>query len=156
MTGAGAILFVDDDATLREAVVSTLETGGYRVWAASDGQAALELYRAHRSEIDVIVSDVLMPKLDGRGLYDAVRQQDPTVRFVFSTGEGVRAAALLETLEADVPILAKPWTLGAFMRAIGTSTQSAAVSGVDPVKRRLGPTPLRAFAARNRTAEANR
>jgi len=156
MTGPGTILFVDDDATLCEAVVSTLETGGYRVLAASDGQAALELYRAHRSEIDVIVSDVLMAKLDGRGLYDAVRQQDPTVPFVFSTGEGVRAAALLETLDADVPILAKPWTLGAFMRAIGTTTKSATVSGVDPMKRRLGTTPLRVFAARNRAAEASR
>ena len=119
------ILFVEDDDTLRMGAVSALETLGYSVLAAPNGEAALELYRVHRADIDVIVSDVLMPKMDGRGLYDAVRQYDTTVRFVFSTGQGVRAAEVLGVLGSEVPLLAKPWTLGALTRAIGRAVNTA-------------------------------
>jgi DNA-binding response OmpR family regulator len=122
----GTILFVEDDDTLRAGVVSALGALGYDVLAAPDGEVALDLFRTHRSEIDVIVSDVLMPKLDGRGLYDAVREESTTVRFVFSTGQGARAAEVLGALGSDVPLLAKPWTLGELMRAIGRALSPVA------------------------------
>lgn len=119
------ILLVEDDDTLRAGAVSALEALGYSVLAAPNEQTAIELYQAHRPEIDVIVSDVLPPDRGCCAINDAVRRDGTTVRLVFPCGEGVRAADVMGELGSDVPLLTEPWRLGEIMRAVGVSVRAA-------------------------------
>jgi two-component system cell cycle sensor histidine kinase/response regulator CckA len=122
---ADTILFVDDDRTLLLGAKSALQSIGYTVHTATDGEQALAVYEAHRREIDIVVSDVVMPNMDGRELYEAIRSNNQTVRFVFSTGHGVLAAEILGGLDSDVPLLSKPWTLGQLTRAVAEAMNTA-------------------------------
>ncbi|PYP96691.1 MAG: hypothetical protein DMD34_04995, partial [Gemmatimonadetes bacterium] len=63
--GTEAILLVEDDQTLRIAAQQLLSTVGYRVITAVDGQAGLDAFHAHRSELHLVITDVVMPKLSG-------------------------------------------------------------------------------------------
>ena len=134
------ILFVGNDETLLAGATIALEALGYTVYSAHDGETALELYEAHRGEIDVIVSDVLMPRMDGRELYHAVRRNDRTTRFVFSTGHGVLAAEIVGGLDSDVSLLAKPWTLGQLTRAIAGAVHTARAAYGEKAVFRKTPT----------------
>ena len=108
MAKAPTILIVDDDEPLREALRMILEAEGYEAFAVSNGREALTWMESHRP--DAIVSDILMPEMDGYDFYRAVRARKAWVAmpFVFLTvmtahEDGVRA----RTLGADA-YLTKP------------------------------------------------
>ncbi|HWP37209.1 MAG TPA: CHASE3 domain-containing protein, partial [Gemmatimonadales bacterium] len=71
--GTGTILLAEDDAGVRRAARRALEGQGYSVLVAQDGEEALELYRANRRTIGLVISDLVMPKLGGRQLAEALR-----------------------------------------------------------------------------------
>ncbi len=108
--GTETILVADDLAALRRVAQRMLERLGYRVLVAADGEEALALFRAHRGEIDLIVSDLSMPRLGGLELYRAVRREDGRVRFLFSSGY-TPAEAGADPEPVSVPFLLKPWTV---------------------------------------------
>jgi two-component system cell cycle sensor histidine kinase/response regulator CckA len=84
--GQETILLVDDEAIIRNLGKTILQRYGYRVLLAVDGVEALEVYTAHRAEIDLVILDLTMPRLSGQ---DALRQLlllDPAVRVLFSSG----------------------------------------------------------------------
>lgn len=119
------ILVVDDDEALLEVMATVLEASGYSVLSAHDGVSALEMYESHAGDIDVVVSDVAMPRMNGRQLYDTLVPKDSTTRFVFSTGDRVLAAEILGELGSEVPLLSKPWTIGQLTRAIAEAMRNA-------------------------------
>jgi CheY-like chemotaxis protein len=80
------VLVVDDDHMVRLMVQMGLERDGFDVWLASNGRAAIDLYRKHRDTIDVVLLDVRMPGLDGPATLDALRQINPEVRACFMSG----------------------------------------------------------------------
>jgi PAS domain S-box-containing protein len=95
------ILVVEDAAATRQAVVCGLETLGYRVLEAGNGQEALVAFEQHSGEIELVLSDVVMPEMSGQALFQALRQRDPAVSVVLMTGhplegqiEGLRAQGL--------------------------------------------------------------
>ncbi len=98
------VLVVEDERSLRTATREILERNGYMVLDAADGNAALELSRDHIGVIDVLLTDVVMPHMQGTELADAVRLQRPEVVVVYMTGyakeafrdRGVRPVALVE------------------------------------------------------------
>ncbi len=71
------VLVADDEARLRALLVVALRQHGFVVWLAADGQEAVEMYRDHRPEIDLVVLDVGMPGLDGRDALRALREINP-------------------------------------------------------------------------------
>ncbi len=79
--GRETILMVEDQAEVLDAGQAMLEGLGYRVMTAANGEEAVEVYRAHRAEIDLVLTDMVMPKMGGHALYEALRQID-------SGGEG--------------------------------------------------------------------
>jgi len=109
-TGSETILVAEDEAPVRRAATRLLERLGYTVITASDGEEALQLFRAHASAVSLVLSDIVMPRMGGRALYDAVRREGYDVKFLFSSGYG---GDQLEDLEADGgPLLIrKPWSL---------------------------------------------
>jgi PAS domain S-box-containing protein len=80
------ILVVDDEESIREITRGTLETFGYRVVLASDGTEALAAYAEHRGEIRAVLTDMMMPFMDGPSTIRALRKLDPTVRIIAASG----------------------------------------------------------------------
>ncbi len=110
-TGSETILVAEDEAALRSTARRALERFGYTVLTASNGAEALSIYRANRTAVRLIITDLVMPKLGGRALYEAVRREDEAVRFIFASGYSAVDARERETLDPRVPFLRKPWTL---------------------------------------------
>jgi CheY-like chemotaxis protein len=85
--GAGTILVVEDDALVRASSCLILQRNGYRILEAVSPQAALELWAAHRAEIDLVFTDVVMPGgLTGRELADKLRADRADLRVLFTSG----------------------------------------------------------------------
>jgi CheY-like chemotaxis protein len=85
---APGILIADDMALILTMLKFELERRGLTVWLAVDGEDALDLYRSHHDEIDLVLLDVQMPGLDGPQTLEALRQLNPGVVACFMTGGG--------------------------------------------------------------------
>ncbi len=84
--GSGLVLVVDDHPALRLAARRILELAGYRVLTATDGLDGVEVFDAHRADISLVLLDMSMPRLDGRGAFLAMRALDPGVPILLTTG----------------------------------------------------------------------
>ena len=81
------VLVVDDEAGIREVIAAILTEYGYQTLAAADGAEALSLYLQRSADVKLVLTDILMPNLDGVGLCRALRRINPQVRIVASTGQ---------------------------------------------------------------------
>jgi len=107
---APSVLVVDDDPLIADLVAQVLADEGYAVRRAADGLAALAA--VERAQPDLIVSDVMMPRLDGHGLLARLRARGDRTPFVFvSAGQAVQA-------RPDVAFVAKPFDLDRLLRAV--------------------------------------
>ena len=92
MTAAGekdaalCVLLVDDEQAVRRIGERALHHAGFRVLLAENGRRAVELYREHRAEIALVVLDMTMPEMNGADTFEALRQMDPEVRVLLSSG----------------------------------------------------------------------
>ncbi len=102
------VLFVEDEDPVRRAGRRVLERCGYRVLLAENGRKALELLEAHRAEISLVVTDVIMPEVGGAELYEATSDWKPRPAFLFTSGYSPHAVGG-SALDGDVPFLRKPW-----------------------------------------------
>jgi len=84
--GGGGIMLVDDEAIIRLSGHCLLEELGYQVYLAEDGEQALELYAREREQIRLVILDMVMPKLSGKETFLRLRELDPGVRVLFSSG----------------------------------------------------------------------
>ncbi|MCG3159090.1 MAG: Sensor histidine kinase RcsC [Acidobacteria bacterium] len=113
------ILVVDDEASVREITRTTLEAFGYRVLVAREGAEAVTLYTAHQDEIEAVLTDMMMPQMDGPAMIRELQKINPQVRIIASSGlaEGERAA---EAAELGVKtFLPKPYNAERLLKAIG-------------------------------------
>lgn len=86
VAGSGTVLLVEDEKIVRNAVAQMLLAAGYRVLAARDGEEALITARAHGEEIDVVMTDIVMPKMGGTELAEALGRQLPAVPVLYTSG----------------------------------------------------------------------
>jgi CheY-like chemotaxis protein len=84
--GGGTILIVEDEQLMLRLVEKVLLQHGYQVLVASDGEEAIEVYRRHKLEIDVVLLDVDLPKLTGWDVLLKMKEENPDVRVVIATG----------------------------------------------------------------------
>jgi len=105
------ILVVEDDVDLLHMTRRALERLRYRVLVAGDGERALVLFREHEPQIDLVLSDVRLPKLDGLGLYRSVRERNDQVKFVLSSGSTSADLRSGGELDPSIPFIRKPWNL---------------------------------------------
>jgi CheY-like chemotaxis protein len=84
--GRETILIVDDEETIRALVKDILEEKGYVVHGAADGSAAVDLYREKGTSIDLVILDMTMPGMGGRETFEKLRELNPGVRVILSTG----------------------------------------------------------------------
>jgi PAS domain S-box-containing protein len=112
------ILVVDDEAAVRELAKNVLETFGYRALVASDGAEAMAIYAERRGEIELVVTDLMMPVMDGPATIRALQRLDPKVKIIAVSGLSGNGR-MLEAAHAGVKsFLPKPYTADRFLKAI--------------------------------------
>jgi CheY-like chemotaxis protein len=116
------ILVVDDDAVNRQAMALLLEREGHQVVAVENGLEAMERIGDRDGTFDAIVSDLQMPRLGGRAMYEQLVNSRPLVakRFVFVTGDQARGESRSFLENCGQPSVIKPYDLGELINAIGT------------------------------------
>jgi CheY-like chemotaxis protein len=107
---AAAVLVVEDEPAVRDLVVRILREDGYEVLAAEDGQHALGLLDGREGPPDLVVTDVLMPRMNGRQLGDALRQMHPGLPVLYMSGDIGENIVLRQLVPDDAPFLRKPFT----------------------------------------------
>ncbi|MFT5151423.1 MAG: two-component system cell cycle sensor histidine kinase/response regulator CckA [Planctomycetota bacterium] len=115
------ILVVDDEIAVLDILASTLERGGYRVSRASDGQETIDLYRSMASEIDCVLLDLSMRRLDGVETFQAMRQIRPDARVVLSSGFSERDIKALFQGAPLAGAIRKPATMPDFLATIASA-----------------------------------
>ncbi|WP_310569879.1 ATP-binding protein [Gemmatimonas sp.] len=121
---ANGVLLVDDDLAVRTTTRRLLERHGWRVLEAPDGEAALALFRAHRDQIALVLTDVRMPVMDGVQLALAVRRIVADFPVVFFSGYDELEQHAVEGIDS-VPLIAKPFSTSELLRVL-TATVAAA------------------------------
>ncbi len=109
--GGGTILIVDDEASVREVACDALNEFGYQVFAFESGQDALAFFEKHHQQVDLVLLDLIMPRMDGRQTYQRLRRIDPDVRAVICTGYSTSEMANRVMGEGVLDFLAKPYRL---------------------------------------------
>lgn len=115
LRGTGTVLLVEDDDAVRESSAEFLSSIGYKVLCASNGERALALASEHRGRIDALVSDVVMPCLNGAELARSLTKLQPDLRVLFVSGHS-ESVIRRKGIEPDAEVLQKPYPL----RVLGT------------------------------------
>jgi two-component system cell cycle sensor histidine kinase/response regulator CckA len=110
LKGTETLLFVEDDSGVREMVVDLLEKSGYRVLSADEGESALKVLSAHGGDVDLLVSDVVMPVMGGRELWDRLRDRIPGLKVLFTSGYTEDLAVQAKDKGRRQSFLPKPYT----------------------------------------------
>ncbi len=118
------ILVVDDEESIREITRGTLETFGYRVLTASDGTEALALYADKKNEIAAVLTDMVMPFMDGPATIRALQRMNPKVRILAASGLGTGHHAGEGVLEGVAVFLNKPYTAEKLLRTLAQVLRS--------------------------------
>lgn len=118
--GTETILVVEDEEMIRSSARRVLERYGYRVILAADGEEALGLLRSQAESIHLVISDVVMPRLSGRQLHEAVLRDRIPVRFMYTSGYTALDARESSMLDSSVPFLPKPWVISDLLHRIRT------------------------------------
>jgi CheY-like chemotaxis protein len=112
------VLVVDDEERVRQVTQQSLEAFGYRVLVAEDGADALSVYLQHRAEIAIVLTDMMMPVMDGLMMIQALRRIDPKVKIVAASGladNGTVAKAANAGVQYFLP---KPYAVDIMLRVL--------------------------------------
>ncbi|HWJ17416.1 MAG TPA: response regulator [Geobacterales bacterium] len=111
LTGQGTVLLVEDEDAVRSFASRALATRGYKVLEAASGVEALEVMDRENGKIDLVVSDVVMPEMDGPTLLRHLRQRNPDIRIIFMSGYAEEAFRKNLSADENFVFLPKPFTL---------------------------------------------
>ena len=116
--GSETVLLVEDEPDVRELAEDVLKTWGYTVLKAGDPVEALGLARRHDGPIHLLMTDLIMPGMDGRGLADRLLVDRPAMKLLFVSGYADALIIHHEGLDAGAPFLQKPFTPDALVRRV--------------------------------------
>ena len=109
--GSGVALLVEDEKGVRDLTREYLEMTGYEVLVAENGHTALELAAMHAGPIDLLITDIVMPGINGRELADRVSGTRPGIKVLYMTGYTDQAVVRRGVLSESGVLLQKPFTL---------------------------------------------
>jgi two-component system cell cycle sensor histidine kinase/response regulator CckA len=118
LSGSATVLLVEDEDAVRMGGVRALQTRGYTVHEASSGVEALEVLEELEGKVDIIVSDVVMPEMDGPTLLRELRKSYPNIKFIFVSGYAEDAFAKNLPEDAQFGFLPKPFSLKQLATAV--------------------------------------
>jgi two-component system cell cycle sensor histidine kinase/response regulator CckA len=121
LSGKETVLIVDDEEMVLTLSEMVLKSRGYRVLTASSGEQALQVLGRTQSLIDLLITDMVMPKMNGRELIEKVRGLSPTTRIVCAT-----ACTRSQDIEKQLDFLTKPFTAQQLLRKVKESLTAQA------------------------------
>src|SRR5438874_2375386 len=116
--GTETVLLVEDAAAVRAVTKQVLERQGYKVLEAADGEAALQLAQRHRGPIDLLLTDVVMPRLSGRELAGQFARLRPDTRVLYASGYTDDSVVRHGILESGTAYLQKPFSPESLARKV--------------------------------------
>src|SRR6476619_6061383 len=123
LTGRGTVLLVEDEDAVRSFAARALGQRGYRVLEAATGAEALEVFTSHKGDVDLVVSDVVMPEMDGPTLMKHLRSERPDVKIIFISGYAEDAFRRNLSDKEDFMFLQKPFDLKELAAAVKAALQ---------------------------------
>ncbi|MCB1383445.1 MAG: response regulator [Notoacmeibacter sp.] len=111
LSGTATVLLVEDEDAVRMGGVRALTSRGYTVHEASSGIEALDVFEELEGQVDIVVSDVVMPEMDGPTLLGELRARQPDIKFIFVSGYAEEAFAKNLPKDAQFGFLPKPFSL---------------------------------------------
>lgn len=125
LAGRGLIMLVEDEDGVRNIAVQTLKARGYQVISAADGEEALELIIEHQGEIDLLISDVILPGIDGPNLLKKAKEYLGNARVMFISGYS--ESDLTKTLDEEraISFLAKPFRMARLAERVKEELEAA-------------------------------
>jgi two-component system, cell cycle sensor histidine kinase and response regulator CckA len=115
LQGSETILFVEDEAFVRDVTREVLSSAGYRVLAARNASEALNVYASHSDEVNLLLTDMILPGESGRALAEKLRSRNQGLRVLFVTGYTEQVAM---SGENEMEFLAKPFSTSALLMKI--------------------------------------
>jgi len=119
LQGKGTVLVVEDEPGVRNLVRMVLEGHGYTVLVARDGLEGLRVAEQHLGALDLLVTDVIMPGLNGREMAERLQASRPNLRTLFLSGYTDDAIVRHGVLSGEVPFLQKPFTPSDLAQKVG-------------------------------------
>lgn len=114
----GTILVAEDEELVRQIVVRVLTRAGFRVLEAANGRQAIDAFREHRSTIDLVILDAVMPDVGGKGAYEAIVQMAPEAKVLLSSGYAADALPEPFLQDRGLRMLPKPYRPKELLEAV--------------------------------------
>ncbi len=111
LNGSETVLLAEDEEMVRDLVSSMLEQQGCRVLAAKDGKDALDMLNDRKKPVDLLLTDVIMPDMNGKELYEAVSRRCPGLKVIYMSGYTENVVAYHGVLDPDVHFIQKPFSI---------------------------------------------
>ena len=123
--GSETVLLAEDDGRLRTLISNTLRTAGYAVFEAADGKEAFEIARAHGASIDLLLTDVIMPGMNGGTLFERVAAVHSETRVLFMSGYSDNAALRQVEQVPGTYLIHKPFSMDLLTAKIRDTLESS-------------------------------
>jgi CheY-like chemotaxis protein len=107
-SGTETVLIAEDDAAVRTFVKAVLEQFGYKVIEAVDGEDAISRFTENQDRVQLLILDVIMPKKNGKEVYEEIRKDQPDVKVIFSSGYTADLLRKKGVIEEDLIVISKP------------------------------------------------
>ena len=140
--GTGTVFLVEDEVAVRHLARRVLVAQGYRVLEASNGEEALQLWKEFGPSVDVVVTDVVMPKMGGQALVEILRSDRPDLAVVFCSGYSDNMLLPMREDDVHTAFLAKPFTLNALVERVSRLRNQKRVLDSAYPSPRIAPCPL--------------
>jgi len=112
------VLLVDDEDVIREVGKDMLDAMGYQVLLASDGRDAIEIYRHNQDQVYLVLLDMIMPRLSGQQVYKRLKELNPNVKVLLSSGYSLDSEAAEIMAQGCNGFIQKPFDINSLSRAI--------------------------------------
>ena len=123
LTGRGTVLLVEDEDAVRSFAARALGQRGYQVLEASTGTEALDVFESHQGDVDLVLSDVVMPEMDGPTLMEKLRRDRPDLKIIFISGYAEDSFRKHLADNEDFMFLQKPFDLKELAAAVKAALQ---------------------------------